>query len=446
MALSASVVRDLVSEITTTTGTGAYVLAGASGSDKLTFASQFANGETFPYVTLDSEGGWEVGRGKYNSSGNTVSRDKVFRSSNANAAVSWAAGTKRVFCGLNSMGGMLTTQLHNLSATVVPTANDDAADGYGVGSLWLMPITLGGQLYICVDPTPAAAVWKGIAISDETNVWTGSRSFSMGGNANTATNTDAVSLGGNGNQTTGVKSAIVSGIDNTNAGGASGIFAGANNSITATSYASTILGGQNNYNAYNYSGMLGGKGNQNFSDYGVCLGGQGNSAGAYGARRTSVTVAGNYAQADHSTGDVLGGSADLTTPGRNQTERLCLGLQTTDATPTAMNLNGGTTEHVTIPAATCWAVKLFVTGTGATGAVVSAWEMAAVIRRNGTGAPAIVGSVSGTTAFAQDAGAAAWAATMEADAGNNALKVKVTGAAATTIQWTATLIITQVKA
>lgn len=48
----------------------------------------------------------------------------------------------------------------NHAATVAPTVNDDAADGYQVGSVWT-DVTA-DEAYICVDATVAAAVWKQI--------------------------------------------------------------------------------------------------------------------------------------------------------------------------------------------------------------------------------------------------------------------------------------------
>jgi hypothetical protein len=45
----------------------------------------------------------------------------------------------------------------NYTSANTPTVNDDAAQGYSVGSLW---ITTSGIAYLCVDATTGAAVWK----------------------------------------------------------------------------------------------------------------------------------------------------------------------------------------------------------------------------------------------------------------------------------------------
>lgn len=46
------------------------------------------------------------------------------------------------------------------AATTNPTANDDIADGYGIGTLWINTST--GNAYICVSSAPGAAVWSAI--------------------------------------------------------------------------------------------------------------------------------------------------------------------------------------------------------------------------------------------------------------------------------------------
>ena len=88
------VLADRVQETTTTTGTGAYSLAGA----KTGFQS-FAvvgNGNT-TYYAIFGGSDWEVGLGTYTSSGTTLSRDSILSSSNSNNAVNWPAGTKDIF-------------------------------------------------------------------------------------------------------------------------------------------------------------------------------------------------------------------------------------------------------------------------------------------------------------------------------------------------------------
>jgi hypothetical protein len=93
----ALIVKDRVQEITTTVGTGTLTLGGAV----LGFQSFAAigNGNTTYYAISDPvTGAWEVGIGTYTSSGTTLSRDTVLSSSNSGSLVSFASGTKNVFC------------------------------------------------------------------------------------------------------------------------------------------------------------------------------------------------------------------------------------------------------------------------------------------------------------------------------------------------------------
>lgn len=90
---------DRVKETTTTTGTGTVTLAGAPTGFS-TFSSRMAVGDSCTYsIVLGAE--WEVGEGRLLTS-STLSRDTVLASSNADALVSFAAGTKDVFITIPS--------------------------------------------------------------------------------------------------------------------------------------------------------------------------------------------------------------------------------------------------------------------------------------------------------------------------------------------------------
>ncbi|MEH6538434.1 MAG: hypothetical protein V7719_18710 [Psychroserpens sp.] len=52
-----------------------------------------------------------------------------------------------------------TTKM-NYSATVAPSVTDDVISNFSVGSMWID--TVGLQAYICIDSSPAAAIWKQI--------------------------------------------------------------------------------------------------------------------------------------------------------------------------------------------------------------------------------------------------------------------------------------------
>lgn len=72
----------------------------------------------------------------------------------------YIGGTQPGYRHVDSTGyGVLIKS--NLSAVVAPTPNEDAVDGYAVGSEWINTVT--GTIYKCVDPTPAVSVWKDIS-------------------------------------------------------------------------------------------------------------------------------------------------------------------------------------------------------------------------------------------------------------------------------------------
>jgi hypothetical protein len=87
---------DRVQETTTTTGTGTVSLGGAVAGFQ-TFSSVLASGDRCHYAIVDSSNNWEVGQGTYTSSGDTLSRDVVWASSNSGALISIAAGTTNVW-------------------------------------------------------------------------------------------------------------------------------------------------------------------------------------------------------------------------------------------------------------------------------------------------------------------------------------------------------------
>lgn len=88
---------DRVKETTTSTGTGAISLGGASVGYRA-FSAAFSTGDSV-YYAIEGGAEWEVGIGTL-SSGTpwTLARTTILASSNAGAAVNFSAGTKNVFC------------------------------------------------------------------------------------------------------------------------------------------------------------------------------------------------------------------------------------------------------------------------------------------------------------------------------------------------------------
>ncbi|QZP07778.1 hypothetical protein [Caenibius sp. WL] len=116
----AYVTEDLILELSTSTGTSPFTLAGAVNGF-FAFSSVCSVGDTVPYTiqAVDSNGAptgdVEEGIGTY-SAANTLTRTTILRSSNANAAVNFSTGTKRVGLVLLSR-----TQKWTQIATATPT-------------------------------------------------------------------------------------------------------------------------------------------------------------------------------------------------------------------------------------------------------------------------------------------------------------------------------------
>ena len=92
-----AIYEDRVKDTTTTTGTGSVTLSGTAPTGYQTFAAGFGAVSTQVVYCIELSGEWEVGQGIFNGT-TGLTRDTVFSSSNANALVSFSAGTKNVFC------------------------------------------------------------------------------------------------------------------------------------------------------------------------------------------------------------------------------------------------------------------------------------------------------------------------------------------------------------
>lgn len=93
----ALVLTDRVEQTTTTTGTGAVTLSG-SIRQRQTFADALSMGDEVIYVIEHANGvDWEIGRGAYDATNNTLSRDTVRQSTNADALIALSGGTHRVY-------------------------------------------------------------------------------------------------------------------------------------------------------------------------------------------------------------------------------------------------------------------------------------------------------------------------------------------------------------
>lgn len=129
----ARIVADRVLESSTTTGTGSYTLAGAVLGYRAASAV-CANGDTFTYFAEEvnvngvANGGWEIGLGTWGTGG-ILARTTVYSSSNANAAVSWTAGTRRIGLSLVSAASLGNTTITGTAVVTGQTTLDAALTG-----------------------------------------------------------------------------------------------------------------------------------------------------------------------------------------------------------------------------------------------------------------------------------------------------------------------------
>lgn len=114
----ALVLSDRVQESSTTTGTGAFTLAGASNGFQ-SFNSGVGDGNSTYYTIADStNNAWEVGIGTYTHSTTSLSRDTVLASSNSGSLVNFGSGTKQVFVTYPAKRSAMTTGLTENVATI----------------------------------------------------------------------------------------------------------------------------------------------------------------------------------------------------------------------------------------------------------------------------------------------------------------------------------------
>jgi len=125
-------IYDRVQETTATIGTGPVSLAGATTGFR-TFVAGVGDTNECYYAIVDSTAGdWEIGIGTVtDSTTDSLSRDTVLQSSNADALVNFAAGTKDVFVTYPSEKALVLDSFGDLqlgSADVVTSGTIDGRD------------------------------------------------------------------------------------------------------------------------------------------------------------------------------------------------------------------------------------------------------------------------------------------------------------------------------
>lgn len=126
------VVADRVQETTSTTGTSDYTLLGAETGFQ-SFGAVMSDADTTYYAITDDTD-WEVGIGTYSTTGPTLARTTILSSSNSNAAVSWSAGTKKIFLSYAAERAVYLDESGDLSVDGTTLFVDAANDRVGIGT------------------------------------------------------------------------------------------------------------------------------------------------------------------------------------------------------------------------------------------------------------------------------------------------------------------------
>lgn len=129
---------DRIRESTTTTGTGALALGGADVGFA-TFASRLSTGDTTWYALVFGAS-WEVGIGTFTSP-STLARTTVIASTNSDAALNLAAGTKEVFVTAPASALLLLNNTALKAVAGVTPAVDKLAYFDGASSAALTDLT-----------------------------------------------------------------------------------------------------------------------------------------------------------------------------------------------------------------------------------------------------------------------------------------------------------------
>lgn len=228
-----------------------------------------------------------------------------------------------------------------------------------------------------------------------------------------------------------------------------GAFVGAGLNNTAASTATAVVAGQSNSASNSYAAVVAGAGNS-ASGAGSFIGGGSNNA-ASGADSCVPGGASNDADGQYSTalgfkaqcrgiqGSVARSSGGFNNvDGDGQSRAFTLYAWTTNATQTTATTDrgaAGAANQIVLPNNSAFVIKGTINARKNSTGDASAWEFTAYIKRGANAASTAMVVACTPTLVGQDAGAAAWAVSVDADTTNGALRVRVTGGASDSIKW-----------
>jgi hypothetical protein len=231
------------------------------------------------------------------------------------------------------------------------------------------------------------------------------------------------------NTINGVNASVISGYQNTNDANNSAIGGYSNWALTNGSLVSIGGGGYNVVGGLGAT-IAGGYDNFNTNNFSTIGGGIGHTISANAA----TIPGGAYAVADKF-GQFAYSSQKISVAGDSQSSLFVLRNSTTSGTTTELSLSVGTpAAQMLLKSGAVWSFRALITAKRAATGDTRAWEINGLIKNIG-GTTTLVNST--TTQIGNDAGASAWTAVMAADDTTDALVINVTGAAFSTISWTA---------
>lgn len=167
----ALIIADRVKQTTTTTGTGTFDLDGTVVSYQTFVAGIGTTNETFYSITDGTD--WEVGIGTVTDAAtDTLSRTTILASSNSDAAVSWGAGAKEIFC---TAPADIFADLRNRTLARVnlkdygEVTNAIGSIGGGTQDIDLL---LGNSIVATVDTSATTFTFSNPKVSDELSGFT----------------------------------------------------------------------------------------------------------------------------------------------------------------------------------------------------------------------------------------------------------------------------------
>ena len=457
----ALVFTDLTKETTSTTGTGTLTLTGAV--DKYQSFANIGTGNT-TYYRIESGNDSEVGLGTYNG---TLSRDTVYMS-----IIAGVAGTTKI----TVVAGATVSCVYPAEKAVGFDANDvltipdasafkwssdltiyrDAAntiaqrnaansqssrvyntysDASNYARASLSFVTYSGALYtkLAAESAGTGAANIGIALSPK------------GTGAITAQVPDGTTAGGNARGDNAVDLQTSRGINDRVASGQYATAIGYSNKASGIG---GVAIGYNNISTGPASVVIG-INNTASGEYSVAIGAScvaTNTSVSIGLNSTASGFA-SFTFSQHATANKNNQIVFGLSSAGNQLSFLGLLGTTADATPLEIFCGGAANARATIPASTTWAADIDIVARSTSGTENAYFKRRLIIQKGTTAAStSLIGTVQtvGTDIGTINMLAIATPITLTADTTNGAMKLEVTGIAATNIRWVAKVSLVEV--